>query len=110
MSTSFRDHVAAVRPRGEPFRSRSMGLCLADLDDLMENFYLCSAESRISSRYSTERINLPFLICLVLQLSSTMPNFSILLQITCWRVRCLQVMSILTLNGGREIVLGKLFG
>jgi hypothetical protein len=29
MSPLFRDHVAAVRPSGDPFRSRSMGLCLA---------------------------------------------------------------------------------
>ena len=28
MSSLFRDHMA-VRPRGEPFQSRSMGLCLA---------------------------------------------------------------------------------
>jgi hypothetical protein len=29
MSSLFRDYVASVRPRGEPFRSRSMVLCLA---------------------------------------------------------------------------------
>src|SRR5512134_99565 len=29
MSSLFRDYVARVRPRGEPFRSRSMVLCLA---------------------------------------------------------------------------------
>src|SRR5512145_446421 len=28
MSSLFRDYVASVRPRGEPFRSRSMVLCL----------------------------------------------------------------------------------
>jgi hypothetical protein len=29
MSSLFRDYVASVRPRGKPFRSRSMVLCLA---------------------------------------------------------------------------------
>src|SRR5512134_3240704 len=29
MSSLFRDYVASVRPRGEPFRSRSMVVCLA---------------------------------------------------------------------------------
>jgi hypothetical protein len=29
MSSLFRDYVASVRPRVEPFRSRSMVLCLA---------------------------------------------------------------------------------
>jgi hypothetical protein len=29
MRSLFRDYVASVRPRGEPFRSRSMVLCLA---------------------------------------------------------------------------------
>jgi hypothetical protein len=29
MSSLFGDYVASVRPRGEPFRSRSMVLCLA---------------------------------------------------------------------------------
>src|SRR5512134_3454837 len=29
MSSLFRDYVASVRPRGEPFRSGSMVLCLA---------------------------------------------------------------------------------
>ena len=28
MSSVFRGHVAVLRPRAKPFRSRSMGLCL----------------------------------------------------------------------------------
>jgi hypothetical protein len=37
MSSLFRDYVASVRPRGEPFRSRSVVLCLAGHHPVLSN-------------------------------------------------------------------------